>query len=214
MSRVLDEKTRNDVKKMFGLMKNPVRVMLFEEHGNGFSQFAKQILTEVSELDDNIKLGVYNASDQLFSAYNVEKTPCVMLKSNGMNFKYYGAPSGYQFQPMVENIIDVSFNFTHLNDKVRSKVLKVQKPTSVKLFVTPTCPYSPLMVRTAFKFAFTNSNIESIIIETNEFNDVVQKFKISNVPKVIIKGRKSVSFEGAVPEEKFASYLLKANNIR
>lgn len=214
MSRVLDEKTRNDVKKMFGLMKNPVRIMLFEDYSNGFSQFAKQILTEVSELDDNIKLSVYNASDPLFSSHNVEKTPCVMLKSNGMNFKYYGAPSGYQFQPMVENIIDVSFNFTHLNEKVRNNVLKVQKPVSIKLFVTPTCPYSPSMVRSAFKFAFTNSNIETTVIETNEFNDVIQKFKISNVPKVMIKGKKSISFEGAVPDEKFASYLLQANNQR
>jgi glutaredoxin-like protein len=214
LSRVLDEKTRNDVRKMFGLMKNPVRIMLFEDYSNGFSQFAKQILTEVSELNDNIKLSVYNSSDPLFSIHKVEKTPCVMLKSNGMNFKYYGSPSGYQFQPMVENIIDVSFNFTHLNEKVKNKVLKIKKPTSIKLFVTPTCPYSPLMVRSAFKFAFTNSNIETTIIETNEFEDMIQKFKISNVPKVIIKGKKSISFEGAIPEEKFASYLLKANNQR
>jgi glutaredoxin-like protein len=211
---VLDEKTRNDVKKMFGLMKNPVRIMFFEDYSNGFSQFAKQILTEVSELDDNVKLHVYNSGDPFFSINKIEKIPCVMLKSNGMNFKYYGAPSGYQFQPLVENIIDVSFNFTHLNESVKKKVLKVQKPTSIKVLVTPTCPYSPSIVRSAFKFAFTNSNIETTIIETNEFEDVIQKFKVSNVPKVIIKGRKNVSFEGAVPEEKFASYVLKANNLR
>lgn len=46
------------------------------------------------------------------------------------------------------------------------------------------------------------------VIEANEFPDLVQKYRVSGVPKIIVND--TVEFVGAQPESRFVSEVLRA----
>ena len=93
-------------------------------------------------------------------------------------------------------------------DEARSMIENVKKPVEIKVFVTPTCPYCPIAVFTAHRFAMINENIVSKMIEAMEFRELSQRYGVMAVPKIVINDR--VEFEGAVPEQVFARYILNA----
>ena len=95
-----------------------------------------------------------------------------------------------------------------MHDDVVEIIKKVDKPVNIMVFVTPTCPYCPLAVRTAHKFAIENENITASMIEATEFPELSNRYSVFAVPKVVINDK--VSFEGAIPEEAFAKKVIEA----
>ena len=81
-------------------------------------------------------------------------------------------------------------------------IKKIDKPVDIKVFVTPSCPYSPIVVRAAHRFAIENQNIRAQMIESMEFDELTEKYKVMGVPKTIIND--SMQFDGTLNDELFA----------
>ncbi len=213
----LSEEDKNEIKKMFERLENKVKVINFtQKHECQYCRETREILEELSQLSDKIELEVYEflENEDLAKKYNVDKIPAIVLlrKENGeyrdYGVRFFGIPSGYEFASLLEGIIDVSRGKTDLHDDVVEIIKKVDKPVNIMVFVTPTCPYCPLAVRTAHKFAIENENITASMIEATEFPELSNRYSVFAVPKVVINDK--VSFEGAIPEEAFAKKVIEA----
>ena len=77
----------------------------------------------------------------------------------------------------------------------------------LQTFVTPTCPYCPRAVLTAFRFAMVNPRIVAEGVEANEFPTLSQQNQISGVPDTIVRGDRETRVLGAQPEHAFAQAL-------
>ena len=64
------------------------------------------------------------------------------------------------------------------------------------------------MARLAHKLAILNDHVTADVVEASEFPELAQRYQIYGVPKTVINDR--VSFEGAVPEDRFVSEVLRA----
>ena len=67
-----------------------------------------------------------------------------------------------------------------------------------------------MVARLAHQFAIESARVTADVIQVNEFPDLVQRYRVRGVPKVVINER--VQFEGAVPEAQFISQVLLAVN--
>ncbi|MBI2058753.1 MAG: thioredoxin family protein [Nitrospirae bacterium] len=56
--------------------------------------------------------------------------------------------------------------------------------------------------------AIASERVTADVIEANEFPDLVQKYRVSGVPKIIVND--TVEFVGAQPESRFVSEVLRA----
>jgi thiol-disulfide isomerase/thioredoxin len=65
-----------------------------------------------------------------------------------------------------------------------------------------------LSQRLAHQFAFENQLIRADMIESSEFPQLVGKYQVMAVPKVVIND--AASFEGALPEQHFLQHVLLA----
>ncbi len=213
----LSEEDKKEIKKMFERLENNVKIINFtQKHECQYCRETREILEEVSELSDKIELEVYEylENEDLAKKYNVDKIPAIVLlrevdgKYEDFGVRFFGIPSGYEFASLLEGIVDVSRGKTDLHDDVVEIIKKVDKPVNIMVFVTPTCPYCPLAVRTAHKFAIENENIVASMIEATEFPELSHRYNVFAVPKVVINDK--VSFEGAIPEEAFAKKVLEA----
>ena len=83
------------------------------------------------------------------------------------------------------------------------------------IFVTPTCPYCPLAVRAAHRFAMVNKNIYGDMIEALEFSDLADRYSVYAVPKNVIQidGEDKLEFEGAAPDPYIVAQILQAYGV-
>jgi alkyl hydroperoxide reductase subunit AhpF len=95
-----------------------------------------------------------------------------------------------------------------MSDFARAAVSEVRRPMTVDVFVTPTCPYSPIVVRAAHRLAMVNPNVRARMIEIVEYPDVALKYNVLGVPKIVIDGK--IVFDGALAEEALAEVLQAA----
>ncbi len=56
--------------------------------------------------------------------------------------------------------------------------------------------------------ALENANVSSVIVEANEFPDLIQRYAIDAVPKIVINDR--VELLGAQPEPTFVDAVVDA----
>ena len=120
----------------------------------------------------------------------------------------YGIPSGYEFGSLIEDMKNVSNGEVEVSSKAMEIINKIDKPVSIKVYVTPTCPYCPKAVGTAHKFAILNKNITGEMIESMEFEQEAEEVGVSSVPHIVINGE--VQFVGAYPDDQFAEYVMEA----
>ena len=72
--------------------------------------------------------------------YGVDKEPAIVLLSDGQDtrMKMYGAPTGYEFVPLVEAIILAGTGNIDLEAQTLAWLAAVDKPTHIQVFSTPT----------------------------------------------------------------------------
>jgi glutaredoxin-like protein len=212
---VLLDKERLQLKKIFDAkLEGEVRLVMFtQEFECETCKDTKELLLELAELSPKLKTEIYDFSKdkEKVKEYNVDKIPAIVLtgkKKYGIRF--YGAPSGYEFMALIEDINDVSTGKTKLSPQTKEKLQSVNKPIHIQVFTTPTCPYCPQDVRLAHQFAVENESIKADMVEVVEFPFLCQRYAVMGVPKVVIN--ETINFVGALPEERFIEYILTAQS--
>ena len=207
---LLRDEDREYLKKEFEKkIRNPVKVLFFEKEGCENCDLVKQILTEVSELHPEIHLSIQDVESDEAKTHGIELTPAVVIEGEkDYGIRFYGVPAGYEFNSLIEGIMDVGAGEVELSEETRKKLGELDKPVVIKVFVTTGCPYCPGAVRLAHMFAFVNDKIKGEMIEPNSFPELANRYGVYAVPKVIIN--EEHSFEGSLPESEFLKEVIKA----
>ncbi len=209
----LSESDKNEILEMFKELDRPVKIINFTQSLEcTYCRETRQILEEVAELSDKIQLEVLNYLENKEKAeqYGIEnQIPAIIFEGEkDYGIRYFGIPSGYEFSTLIEDIIMVSKRDSGLKRETKESLSLLANPVHIRVFVTPTCPYCPSAAITAHKMAFESDKIKAEVYESIEFPFMAQKYGVYGVPKVVINEK--VSFEGALPEEMFLEYVLKA----
>jgi len=193
-------------------LKGEVRLIVFtQEFECEYCEELRELSEEVASLSDKITVEIYDfqSDKELAKKWNVDKIPALLLfGEREYGVRYFGLPSGYEFTALVDDIIDVSRGTSRLHPDVKKKLKQIRDHVHIQVFVTPTCPYCPLAVRTAHQMAIENQNILADMVEALEFPHLANRYQVMAVPKIVIND--AASFEGAVPEHVFLEYLLAA----
>jgi glutaredoxin-like protein len=206
----LNEKDRNFLIQRFGNeLVEPVKIILFTQNINcEYCPETEQLLRELAETSEKIQLEVKNfAVDKLeVQKYKIDKVPAILVGNE--RIRYFGIPAGYEFAALIEDIVEVSRKSSFLSTSSQEKIRSLKVPINIKVFVTPTCPYCPRMVKYAHSAALLNENIYAEMIEATEFPELASQYSVYGVPKTIINEK--IEIEGAVPEDFFVSELIRA----
>lgn len=171
----------------------------------------REMLQELAALSDLLSLRVHILEEAQEEArrMGIERIPGILLRgSDGARLKFYGLPGGMEFPGFVESIVDLSRGESLLSPESQRALRKVKKDITVRVFVTPTCPYCPQMARAAYHLALANPRIHPEVIQAGEFPDLAQRYGVKAVPLTIIDDR--VAIPGAVPERGLVEQVVKA----
>lgn len=211
----INAEEQEKIKKMFSdKMEEKVNILFFSAKENcEFCKDTEEILREIAELSENINLEKLFISDKKADRYQVEMAPAIIFidqegKDTGVRF--YGIPSGYEFNTLIEDIIELSQGKPDIPDKAIEEIKGLDGDIKLQVFVTPTCPYCPRAVRVAHQMAMVNPDIRGDMVEATEFQELSEKFGVSGVPKTIINEGDAEQV-GAVPLNAILDKIKEVN---
>jgi glutaredoxin-like protein len=140
----------------------------------------------------------------------VDKIPAIALLGAGgedRGIRFFGIPAGYEFMSLLEALEVVSRGDSGLSLETREKLKALKDPLDLQVFVTPTCPYCPRAVLTAFRFAMESKLVTAAMVEATEFPQLANRHQVSGVPHTVI-GESPQPMIGAYPEAAAVDMVL------
>lgn len=147
MAQMLDEKIRKQIGDIFKSLVHPVQILFFEDEDCEYCQQTHELLAEVSDLSERIRLKAYKISeDPGFSdLYGVTQSPGTVIggADSGGGFvdygiRFLGIPAGHEFTSLIRDILMVSARNSGLSAETRDYLSTLERPVLLQVFVTPT----------------------------------------------------------------------------
>lgn len=210
---LLNESVKNKLRNIFQQLTTQVTLKVFtQEIECPTCRENTSLMQEIGEVyKEKVKVEVLNfiLNKDEAEKLKIDKIPATaVLGEKDYGIRFYGTPGGFEFSSLLNAIKLVGTKSSGLEKDIIDKLKLINKPVDIKVFVTLTCPYCPMAVEVAHKFAFENDLITAQMINAQEFPHLANKYGVYAVPKVIINDK--ISFEGALPEESFLSHIIEA----
>jgi glutaredoxin-like protein len=210
---LIPQKERDILTKQFSeKLVNEVRLVVFsQEVPCLFCKETELVANELAEISPKIKVERYDFVKDLMKAkeFRIDKIPAIaVIGKKDYGVRFYGIPSGYEFNSLVGAILDVSRAESGLSQKSKDALKLIDNSVHIQVFVTPTCPLCPAAVRLAHRLAIESDMIWADMVESTEFVPLAQKYSVTGVPKIVINEK--FEFNGALPEDLFVMHVMHA----
>ena len=177
----------------------------------------RQILDELPPLSDKIAVEEVNfiLERERAERYGVDRVPAIVVVSadedgqeRDSKMRFLGTPAGYEFISLIHAVRLAGGGQPHLSEENRAKLASVDRPMTLHVFTTPTCPHCPRAVNLAHEMAWANANITAYAVEVTEYPDLARRYHVTGVPKTVVD--ETVEILGAIPEDDFIVQSLSA----
>ena len=125
----------------------------------------RQILDELPSLSDRIIVDEVNfiLEPERAAQYGIDRVPAIAVASDtrtkpppgwkDSRIRFLGIPAGYEFVSLVQAILLAGGRAPQLTDASRERLAAVDRPVTMKVFSTPSCPHCPRAALIALEMA-------------------------------------------------------------
>jgi len=213
---LIQEKDVKKVRERLAKLTGPVTLTVFtQEFECAFCRDARLMVEEVAGLSGgkvSVEVLDFVKDKAVADGLGIDKIPALTVRGGqgeDRRIRFYGIPAGYEFVSLLEALDIVSKGDSGLAPATREKLKTLTAPLALQVFVTPTCPYCPRAVVTAFRFAMESKWITSSMVEATEFPDLAGRYQVNGVPHTVI-GESAQPMIGAYPEGPAVDMVLAA----
>ena len=139
---MLKEEDRKKLIDLFKAIKNEVKIIFFtQEMECMYCSATHDVLEEISSISDKVALEAHDfvADAELAKKYGVDKIPATILigeKDYGIHF--YGVPGGYEFNVLIQDILNIGKRDAELSNDVLAELNKVDHHVHLQVLISPT----------------------------------------------------------------------------
>jgi thioredoxin reductase (NADPH) len=205
----------DDVKKVIkesfqeGL-KNDVVIEVYTKTGTNdqFNEAAVSLVRALAGLSDKLKASFHTIGDELSVKRNVTRSPTVLIAPDKYRIRYTGAPVGEEGRSFLVALMMASTGKPLLTDPSVKKITEdLREKRDVQVFISPTCPYCPQQVLSAFSAAIIKPDLVSAeAVEIYENQDLAESLGSLAVPQTFMNN--TFTGAGLQPEPWFVESLL------
>src|SRR5438874_207796 len=101
----------------------------------------QSLVEEIADTSDKLSVEIHHFERERDVArqYGVDRVPALVLASEDESrVRFFGAPAGYEFSTLIQDIQFISKGETNLSQATRDVLSGTTEPISLKVFVTPT----------------------------------------------------------------------------
>jgi thioredoxin reductase (NADPH) len=212
---LLTEKARKILLEDLQQMKDPVTLVLFTggNENKPFNEYSTRLLNELSVLSDKIIVSVEDIGGTRAKEQGITRTPTILIAPGKYNITLLGAPAGEEARVFLMAILMASTGTTMLTPASRERLATLADARTIRVFVSPTCPYCPLQTGLAISAAIERPGlIAAEIVEIYENRELAIQYNALSVPQTFINDR--LVGTGLQPEEVFVEEILTAAPVQ
>ncbi|GAI94315.1 unnamed protein product [marine sediment metagenome] len=139
---ILKEKDRGKLINAFKDIEKDVKIVMFtQEMECPHCEMTRAMLEEISGLSDKLSLEVHDfvGEADLAKKHGVDKIPAtILLGDKDYGIRFYGVPAGYEFNVLIEDIMDVGKRNPGLSKEVMAELAKIDQPVHMQVLISPT----------------------------------------------------------------------------
>ena len=214
---LLSEKDTKIVGERLSRLPRPVTVTLFtSQEACDLCQQTRELLEELAAVSSGkvvLEPHDLERDADLARTLGIDKAPAITVHAeggHGHGIRFFGIPAGYEFASLLETLDMMARGDSGLAPATREKLKSLKTPLDLQVFVTPTCPYCPRAVLTAFRFAMESDLVRASMVEATEFPELSSRYGVSGVPHTVI-GDSPQAMIGAYPETAAADMVVAAS---
>ncbi|MFP5221578.1 MAG: FAD-dependent oxidoreductase [Acidobacteriota bacterium] len=211
----LPEKSREQLKALFVDLVHPVNLHIFTLPGSGdvFNEYLTRFSTDLSKVSEKIILHQHRIGDETARKLSVTYSPTVLLEPERYRIRFVGAPMGEEGRSFLAALLMVSQRDSGLAQASRDMLQTLTEERTVKVFVSPTCPYCPPQAVNAFRCAVERPDMVSAwCIETGQMVELAQRFNVGSVPHTVFNDKLTVL--GLEPESRFVAEMIELKDMQ
>ncbi|HTF98952.1 MAG TPA: FAD-dependent oxidoreductase [Nitrospirota bacterium] len=173
-----------------------------------FNDAAVSLVKALGELSNKLKISYHVVGGEQAVKRNVTRTPTILIAPDKYRIRYTGAPVGEEGRSFLIALMMASTGGTILTEPAVTKINKeLKEKRDIQVFVSPTCPYCPQQVLSAFSAAITKPDLVSAeAVEIYENRDLAESLGSLAVPQTFMNG--TFTGAGLQPEPWFVESLL------
>jgi glutaredoxin-like protein len=204
----LNASLQKQLRDVFGALPRPVTLLVFVRANDREApcetcQETRELVEELASISEGkVRVETRDLVEHSAEAtlHGIDKVPALVVLGEGkeLGIRFFGAPSGYEFATLIEDIRMASTGRTDLAESTLEQLARLTAPLHLKVFVTPTCPYCPRAVLLAHKMAMASDWVTADAIDATEFPELAAHYRVQGVPRTIAND--VIHMEGAVPE--------------
>jgi len=184
---LFDEETRRALRKVFSDFKRSlVDYLILSDSGCPTCSDAKRLAEEIAQVSGSIVSFKFLDRAHVAEKLAVRYVPAFIYDTRKRNIRYYGLPSGQEFTPFIYVHRYIANNEINLPRGIVELVESIETPIHVKVFVTPECPYCPIIVDAVNQMGIVNDDIIVETIEALELPLEADMYHVMYVPSVIV----------------------------
>ena len=107
----------------------------------------------------------------------------------GNGIRYQAIPTDNELEPFLEALRFEDGRPGTVSETLQKRVLDIQLPVILKVYVAPQCKFCPQVVRQLLALPGINSNIHITVVDCTQFPAAMEAKKIQAVPTVILDER-------------------------
>src|SRR5262249_52010542 len=153
----------------------PVHLLFFTQtFGCETCDQTRQILDELPPLTGQVTIEEVNVvlDRERAAHYGIDRAPAIAVigqdesgTARDSKIRFLGMPAGYEFASLLRAILLVGGGESQLSAASRARIATVDRPTTVHVFTTPSCPHCPAAVNLAHEIAWANPQVTAYAVE-------------------------------------------------
>ena len=170
---MIPEKEKKQIENWSRTLKEDIFIRLVltdDERSRTFQDFCEQL----ARISPRIKIKSEKDEDMTFPVIRIG------------NIGYRAIPLDQELEPFLRALSGVDSNIPDIPFSVQDKLLQVQIPAHLKVYIMPHCPFCPAMVKQLLFLAAENESIRLTVIDGALFSETAESDKIRTAPTVLL----------------------------
>lgn len=191
-------------------LKEDVVIEVFTQPGKNdqFNESALALVRALAPLSEKLKVMFHTIGDEQSIKRNVTRSPSILIAPDKYRIRFTGAPMGEEGRSFLTAIIMASTGKPLLSEPSVTQIAeRLHEKRDIQVFVSPTCPYCPLQVLSAFSAALAKPDLVSAeAVEIYENRDLAESLGSLAVPQTFMNN--TFTGAGLQPEPLFMESLM------
>jgi len=134
----------------------------------------------------------------------VESTPEIRVRNN---IRYRAVPEGKELEPFLRSVHSAEFPAPGLRLDLRDLLQQVDIPASIRVYISPRCPFCPQAVMRCLALAEASVSCHVLVVDGTLFPEQAEKEGIRSVPSVILD--QAFRWTGSVQTEELVQMIVR-----